>query len=112
MGPAFPPASSVLDREGAEDRDAVFLVDAAKGFAKDGAKNRLRAQDIHKIVDVFTTQTELETYSRLVPRSEIASEANDYNLNLPRYIDSGDPEDVQDLDAHLNGGVPDRDLRC
>ncbi|MDH8061920.1 N-6 DNA methylase, partial [Klebsiella pneumoniae] len=76
--------------------------DASKGFAKDGNKNRLRAQDIHKIVDVFTKQLELPRYSRMVPLSEIAS--NDYNLNIPRYIDSSEPEDLHDLSAHLQGG--------
>ena len=64
------------------------MIDASKGFLKDGNKNRLRSQDIHKIVDVFTRQTELPRYSRMVPLAEIASPANDYNLNIPRYIDS------------------------
>ena len=81
-----------------------------KGFVKDGNKNRLRAQDIHKIVDVFTRQIELPRYSRMVPLAEIADPANDYNLNIPRYIDSSEPEDLHDLDAHLNGGIPDRDI--
>ena len=86
------------------------MIDASKGFIKDGNKNRLRAQDIHRIVDVFNKQTELPRYSRMVPMAEIASPANDYNLNIPRYIDSSDPEDLHDLDAHLHGGIPDRDL--
>ena len=86
------------------------MVDASKGFVKDGAKNRLRNQDIHKIVDVFNKQTEVERYSRLVPYDEITSVSNDFNLNIPRYIDSSEPEDIQDLDAHLHGGIPDRDL--
>jgi type I restriction enzyme M protein len=84
------------------------MVDASKGFAKDGNKNRLRAQDIHKIVDVFTKQLELKGYSRLVSLSEIAG--NDYNLNIPRYIDSSDGEDLHDLSAHLAGGIPERDV--
>ena len=86
------------------------MIDASKGFLKDGNKNRLQAQDIHKIVDVFNTQTELTGYSRMVPVSEIAKPANDYNLNIPRYIDASQPEDLHDLDAHLNGGIPDRDI--
>ena len=86
------------------------MIDASKGFMKDGNKNRLRAQDIHKIVDVFNKQIELPRYSRMVPLSEIASPANDYNLNIPRYIDSSEPEDLHDLDAHLNGGIPNRDI--
>ena len=82
------------------------MIDASKGFMKDGAKNRLRSQDLHKIVDAFTKQTEIDRYSRMVPMSEIADPKNDFNLNLPRYIDSSEPEDVQDLHAHLRGGIP------
>jgi type I restriction enzyme M protein len=59
---------------------------------------------------VFTRQTEIERYSRMVPLAEIADSKNVYNLNIPRYIDSSEPEDIQDLNAHLHGGVPDRDL--
>jgi len=84
------------------------MIDASKGFMKDGPKNRLRHQDIHKIVDVFTRQLQIPKYSRLVPLAEI--ETNDYNLNIPRYIDSSEPEDIQDLMAHLCGGIPNRDL--
>ena len=87
----------------------VFMIDASKGFIKDGNKNRLREQDIHKIVDTFTTQKELERYSRLVSLDEISR--NDYNLNIPRYIDSADKADTQDLHAHLyGGGIPKSDI--
>ncbi|QLJ10129.1 type I restriction-modification system subunit M [Pseudoalteromonas sp. JSTW] len=86
----------------------IFMIDASKGFIKDGNKNRLRSQDIHKIVDVFNKGLELERYSRLVPIDEIA--ANDYNLNIPRYIDSSEPEDLHNLSAHLQGGIPNRDI--
>src|SRR6185295_8023129 len=85
-----------------------FMIDASRGFVKDGNKNRLRAQDIHKIVDAFTRQTEIERYSRMVPVAEI--EKNEFNLNIPRYIDSSEPEDLQDIEAHLKGGIPLRDL--
>ena len=74
------------------------------------AKNRLRERDIHRIVDVFTGQREAPGYSRMVPLTEIASEANDYNLNIPRYIDSREGEDLHDLAAHLHGGIPNRDI--
>src|SRR5439155_12896808 len=84
------------------------MVDASKGFMKDGNKNRLRSQDLHKIVDVFTKQLELPRYARMVSFAEI--EANDYNLNIPRYIDSSEPEDLHDLNAHLNGGIPNSDI--
>ncbi|MDP0492512.1 MAG: N-6 DNA methylase, partial [Verrucomicrobiota bacterium JB023] len=91
-------------------RKGIFMIDASKGFMKDGNKNRLRSRDIHKIVDVFTQGEEHPGYSRLVPLEEIADPKNDYNLNLPRYIDTREGEDIQDIDAHLNGGIPARDL--
>ncbi|MDH3460690.1 MAG: type I restriction-modification system subunit M [Burkholderiaceae bacterium] len=107
-GTGIPACILVLDKEGATGRRGIFMVDASKGFIKDGPKNRLRAQDIHKIVDTFTRQLETPKYSRMVPLAEV--QANDFNLNLPRYIDSAEPEDLQDIDAHLKGGIPDRDV--
>ena len=86
------------------------MIDASKGFIKDGNKNRLRAQDLHRIVDSFTNQSAIEKYSRMVPLAEISDPKNDYNLNLPRYIDSSEPEDLQDIDGHLRGGIPTRDI--
>lgn len=109
-GTGIPACIVVIDRENAHARTGTFMIDASKSFIKDGNKNRLRAQDIHKIVDVFNRQVELTRYSRMVPVSEIANPANDYNLNLARYIDSSEPEDLHDLDAHLNGGIPNRDI--
>ncbi|MCU0731063.1 MAG: N-6 DNA methylase [Hyphomonas sp.] len=109
-GTGIPACIVVIDKEHAHARTGIFMIDASKGFLKDGNKNRLRGQDIHKIVDVFTRQIELPRYSRMVPVTEIASPANDYNLNLPRYIDASEPEDLHDLDAHLNGGIPVRDI--
>ena len=109
-GTGIPACILVIDKENAHARTGIFMIDASKGLLKDGAKNRLRAQDIHKIVDVFNQQTELPRYSRMVPVAEIASPVNDYNLNIPRYIDSSKPEDLHDLDAHLKGGIPDRDI--
>lgn len=107
-GTGIPACILVLDKEGAAGRKGIFMIDASKGFIKDGNKNRLRAQDIHKIVDTFTRQLETPKYSRLVPLAEIA--ANDFNLNLPRYIDSTEAEDVQDIEAHLKGGIPNADI--
>ncbi len=109
-GTGIPACIVVLDKENAQARTGVFMIDASKGFTKDGNKNRLRSQDLHKIVDTFNKQIEITRYSRMVPMSEIAEEKNDYNLNIPRYIDSSDPEDLQDLEAHLRGGIPDADL--
>jgi type I restriction enzyme M protein len=109
-GTGIPACILVLDKENAQARTGVFMIDASKGFMKDGPKNRLRSQDIHKIVDVFNRQLELDRYSRMVPLAEIADPKNDYNLNIPRYIDSSKPEDIQDLRAHLHGGIPERDI--
>ncbi|WP_343577091.1 type I restriction-modification system subunit M [Mycobacterium sp.] len=109
-GTGIPACVVILDKENAQARTGVFMIDASKGFMKDGNKNRLRSQDLHKIVDTFTKQIEIDRYSRMVPMSEIADAKNDYNLNIPRYIDSSEPEDLQDLSAHLHGGIPDRDL--
>ena len=109
-GTGIPACIIVVDKEHASARTGIFMIDASRGFEKDGNKNRLRSQDIRKIVDVFNNQIEVPRYSRMVPVSEIASGANDYNLNIPRYIDSSEPEDLHDLDAHLNGGIPVRDV--
>lgn len=100
----------VIDKEYATERNSIFMIDASKGFIKDGNKNRLREQDIHKIIDTFLSGTENPKYSRIVPFEEIASEKNDYNLNIPRYIDNQDEEDIQDIQAHLSGGFPRHDV--
>ena len=76
-GTGIPACILVIDKENAHSRSGIFMIDASKGFLKDGNKNRLRSQDIHKIVDVFNKQTELQRYSRMVPVAEIASPAND-----------------------------------
>ncbi|MDF7351269.1 type I restriction-modification system subunit M [Proteus mirabilis] len=107
-GTGIPACIIVIDKQHAQARESIFMVDASKGFIKDGNKNRLRSQDIYKIVEVFTKQLEQPRFSRMVPLSEIA--ANDYNLNIPRYIDSSEPEDLHDLSAHLQGGIPNRDI--
>ena len=109
-GTGIPACIVVLDKQNAAARKGVFLIDASKGFMKDGNKNRLREQDIHRIVDTFNKQTDIPRYARMVPFAEIADAKNDFNLNLPRYIDTTEPEDLQDIDGHLRGGIPERDL--
>jgi type I restriction enzyme M protein len=109
-GTGIPACIVVLDKENAAARKGVFMIDASKGFIKDGNKNRLREQDIHRIVDTFSKQADIPRYARMVPLAEIADPKNDFNLNLPRYIDSTEPEDLQDIDGHLRGGIPERDL--
>lgn len=103
-GTGIPACIVVIDKEHAHTRKGIFMIDASQGFMKDGPKNRLRDQDIHMIVDVFTRQLEVPRYSRMVAFDEI--ENNDFNLNLPRYIDSQVPEDMQDIEGHLKGGIP------
>jgi len=112
FGTGIPACVIVLDKEGADERKHIFMLDASKGFIKDGNKNRLREQDIHKIVDVFTKQTDMPKYSRWVSVDEISDPKNDYNLNIPRYIDSQETEDIQDIEAHLLGGIPNADIEA
>jgi type I restriction enzyme M protein len=109
-GTGIPACVLVLDKQNANARKGVMMIDASKGFIKDGNKNKLREQDIHKIVDAFDKLEDLAGFARMVPLDEIASDKNAYNLNLPRYIDSTEAEDIQDLQAHMTGGIPNRDL--
>jgi type I restriction enzyme M protein len=107
-GTGIPACIVIIDKQDAHARKGVFMIDASQGFMKDGPKNRLRAQDIHKIVDVFNKRLEVSKYSRMVSVEEI--EKNEFNLNLPRYIDSQTPEDIQDIEGHLKGGIPVADV--
>jgi type I restriction enzyme M protein len=107
-GTGIPACIVVIDKEEAHTRKGIFMIDTSAGFLKDGPKNRLRAMDIHKIVDVFNKRLEVPKYSRMVGFAEI--EKNDFNLNLPRYIDSQQPEDIQDIEGHLRGGIPTADV--
>ena len=109
-GTGIPACILVLDKENASARKGIFMIDAAKGFIKDGPKNNLRDQDVHKIVDTFTRMADVPRYARMVSFDEISDPKNDFNLNLPRYIDSTEPEDIQDIDGHLRGGIPKRDI--
>jgi type I restriction enzyme M protein len=107
-GTGIPACIVVIDKQGAHARKGIFMIDASDGFMKDGPKNRLRAQDIHKIVDAFTKSTEITRYSRMVSVQEI--EKNDFNLNLQRYIDNQTTEDAQNIEGHLKGGIPAADV--
>ena len=109
-GTGIPACIIVIDKKEAASRTGIFMIDASKGFEKDGAKNRLRPRDMRKIIDTYLAGEEVERYARMVPLSEISDAKNNYNLNIPRYIDTSEPEDIQDLEAHLKGGIPNRDL--
>lgn len=109
-GTGIPACIIVIDKKDAANRTGIFMIDASKGFEKDGAKNRLRPRDMRKVIDTYLAGEEVERYARMVPLSEISDAKNNYNLNIPRYIDTSEPEDIQDLEAHLKGGIPNRDL--
>lgn len=109
FGTSIPACIIVLDKENAFEREGIFMIDASHGFVKDGNKNRLRECDIHRIVTTFIEQDESNPrYARMIKFNEI--EKNGYNLNIPRYIDSSEPEDIQDITAHLLGGIPNADI--
>mgnify|MGYP002510902681 FL=1 len=109
-GTGIPACILVIDKEGADNRAGIFMIDAGKGYVKDGNKNRLREQDIYRIVTTFNQQIETDpSYARFVPNKEI-KEKNDYNLNISRYIDSSESEDIQNIYAHIHGGIPEVDI--
>jgi type I restriction enzyme M protein len=104
FGTGIPTVILVL-RQKREGSDVLF-VDASKGFAKEGKNNKLRACDIKKITDVVVARATVPGFSRLVPKTELQGEANDYNLNIPRYVDSSEPPESWDLYASMFGGIP------
>jgi type I restriction enzyme M protein len=109
-GTGIPACIILLDKDASNARKGIFMIDASKGYRKDGAKNRLREQDLHRIIDAFNKQDDIPGFARMVPIGEISDSKNDYNLSLRRYIDSSEDEDLQDIDGHLRGGIPARDL--
>ncbi|MDR3413627.1 MAG: N-6 DNA methylase [Formivibrio sp.] len=110
-GTGIPACIVVIDKAEAHARKRIFMIDASQGYMKDGPKNRLREQDLHKIVDAFTRLDDSDPkYARTVGLEEI--EKNDFNLNLPRYIDSTNAEDRQDIEGHLKGGIPVADVEA
>jgi len=109
-GTGIPACIILIDKENAQNRKGVFMVDAGKGFIKDGNKNRLQEKDIHKIADVFNNQEHIPGFSKMVSLTDI--EANEYNLNIPRYIESQESEDIQDIEAHLLGDIPNADIKA
>lgn len=98
-GTSIPACVIVLDKENARTRKGVFIIDASKDFKKDGNKNRLRDQDVQKMIDTFNALKEIPYYSKMASLEEIS--ANDYNLNIPRYI-AAKQESEKDLFALIN----------
>ena len=109
-GTGIPACVIVIDKAGASTRQGVFMIDASRDFVKDGNKNRLRERDIYKVVSTYVSRAELPHYSRFVENAVLRE--NGYNLNIPRYIDSGVREDIQSIDAHLKGGIPEADVEA
>ena len=109
-GTGIPACIVLIDKEDAHARKGIFMIDASQGFIKEGPKNRLRAQDIHRIVDTFRKADDISGYARMVHLEEI--ENNEFNLNLPRYINSQKEEDGQDIEGHLRGGIPATDIEA
>lgn len=108
FGTGIPASIVVIDKKGASSREGIFFIDAKDGYAKDGAKNRLREQDIRLIIDTWNNHKDVPHYARFVTWSEI--EKNDYNLNIPRYIKPIETEVVQDIEQHLKGNLPALDI--
>lgn len=108
FGTGIPACIIIIEKSEAAGRKGVFMIDAKNGYVKDGSKNRLREQDIRRIVDVWQMQRDVEHFARFVSMEEI--ERNQYNLNIPRYISAPDTAVLQDIDAHLNGGLPQHDI--
>lgn len=107
-GTGIPACIIIIDKEDAAIRKGIFMIDAKNGFVKDGNKNRLREQDIRRIVDTWDAFEDVLHYARLVKNEEIKK--NEYNLNLPRYIDAEDDEVIHNIEAHLKGGIPEHDV--
>lgn len=107
-GTGIPACIIILDKKDAKNRKSIFMIDASEYFVKEGNKNRLREEDIKKITDTYLNRIEIDCYSKNVLISDVEKE--EYNLNIPRYIDSFDDDVVQDIKAHLLGGIPKRDI--
>ena len=108
-GTGIPACIVIIDKEDAETREGIFLIDASRGFKKDGNKNRLREQDIEKIVQTFISGKTVKGYARFVKYTDIL-EQNAGNLNVPRYIQKIDDTLPQNIAAHLKGGIPGTDI--
>ena len=109
-GTGIPACIIIIDKEDADKRDGIFMIDASECYKKDGNKNRLREQDIEKIVQTFVHREEIRGYSRFVTYKEIM-EDNGGNLSIPRYIEKIDRSLPQNISAHLLGGIPKNDIK-
>lgn len=106
FGTGIPTIIMVLRQK--RSNDDVLILDASKGFEKAGKNNILRARDIKKIVDIITARESVEKFAKVVSRDEIR--ANEYNLNIPRYVDSSENPESWDIYATMFGGIPEKEL--
>ena len=106
FGTGIPTIIMVLKQN--RDTDEVLIIDASKGFEKEGKNNKLRACDIKKIADVVAGKVEIEKFSRKISREEIRN--NEYNLNIPRYVDSSEKAESFDIYAMMFGGIPNSEI--
>ncbi len=107
-GTGIPACIIIIDKSQNSESKGIFMINASDGFKKDGPKNRLREMDVRKIVEIFKTKKNIKDFSRFIKYEEI--EKNNFNLNLSRYVANDKSEDVQDISAHINGGIPDDDI--
>lgn len=106
FGTGIPTIIMVLKKK--RNTNDVLIIDASKGFVKEGKNNKLRDCDIKKIVDTYVSRLSIDKYSRLVSKEEIRS--NDYNLNIPRYVDSSEKAESYDIYATMFGGIPNSEI--
>ncbi len=106
FGTGIPTIIMILKKQ--KENTDIQIIDASKGFVKEGKNNKLRACDIKKIVDSVINRCDIPKFSRVVSRSEIRE--NDYNLNIPRYVDSSDEQESFDIYASMFGGVPEEEI--
>ena len=109
-GTGIPASIILIDKENADTREGIFMIDASSGYKKDGNKNRLREQDIEKIIQVYNNEEVIDGYSRFVSYTEILNENNNGNLNIPLYIQRIDDTLPQNIASHLRGGIPEDDI--
>ena len=106
FGTGIPTIVMVLRQK--RENDDILIIDASKGFVKEGKNNKLRESDIKKIVDTFKNRLSIDKYSKVVSRDEIRQ--NEYNLNIPRYVDSSEKAEGWDIYALMFGGIPENEL--
>ncbi len=107
-GTGIPACIIIIDKKINKENKGIFIINASEGYQKDGPKNRLREMDLRKIVETFNSNKDIDNFSRFITYEEIKK--NNYNLNLSRFVTNNKIEDEQDVSAHINGGLPEKDI--